>query len=527
MKLKLLFHQFDFLSKQPSLNAINQSRYRTTIGSLFSLIVIFTSLGFGLYFIIIFFKRKEINIVSTHETSNFYNGFNLSNTLFMFRYDFICYLNEESGDDDSLQTSVLSLTFVNTSYADPEQSYEIDVHYEPCSIDIIPETFRNKHSLPELSRYLCISPGQNITFNDNGIYHNYLYFSALSCSETFGHKNCKSKEYIENCYKETSPMFEIIIETDNTDHYNNSHPIQHSSYRIFDSKPPRYSIYDEVYFTVLNYETDNGYLFENIKSDRGIIINPGIIQYNFDINEGSAFSKAILHFGFSMNTLSMKYTRTYKKLQNVIADIGGIISLIDTIASFIVYIISKNYLYVEIANNVLSDKRIYQIKEKNNDSSFFQKSPSQKVSFSINDDASFNKDKSSLFPLNNYVNEKQNYPSDIKLNVTKGKGELKERKKQNFKLFTMIQMRDVFMYVIGKRVSKGGELFALSAKVTNESLSCEQLIKNDIYIQKIINSMSQKQKENYFTVKPEVIKEMEKKKLIAIIETNIIDCIMK
>ena len=445
----------------------------------------------------------------------------------MFHYDFICYLNDESGDDDSLQTSVLTLTFVNTSYANPEESYSIDVHYEPCSIDIIPETFRNKNSLPDISSYFCISPGQNITFNQNEKYKNYLYFSALSCSEKFGHKNCKSEEYIEKYYKQTSLMFEIIIETDNTDHYNQSHPIQPSSYRIYDSKPPRYSINDEVYFTVVNYETDTGYLFENIKRDRGIIIDPSIIHYSFDINEGSAFSKSILHFGFSMDTSSMRYTRTYAKLQNVIAEIGGIIKLIDSVASIIVYIISKNYLYVEIANNVISDKRIYQIKEKNNDSSFLQKSPSQKVSFSINDEASINKDKSSLFPLNNYVNEKQNYPSDIKLNVTKGKGVLKERKKPNFNLFNTIRMKDVFMYLIGKKLNKGGQLFALTAKVTNESLSCEQLIKNDMYIEKIINSMGQKQKEKYFTVKPELIKEMEKKKLIPIIETNIIDCIMK
>ena len=117
MKFRFLFNQFDFLSMQPSINVINQSRYRTTIGSFFSLIVIFSSLGFGIYFLINFFKRKEINLISIHETSNYFNGFNLSNTLFMFHYNFNCYLEDESVNDDSLQTSVLTVTFVTAGRA--------------------------------------------------------------------------------------------------------------------------------------------------------------------------------------------------------------------------------------------------------------------------------------------------------------------------------------------------------------------------------------------------------------------------
>ena len=57
-------------------------------------------------------------------------------------------------------------------------------------------------------------------------------------------------------------------------------------------------------------------------------------------------------------------------------------------------------------------------------------------------------------------------------------------------------------------------MIALSEKVTKESLGCEQLIKNNIHLQKMISSMNDKQKELYFHAKPELLKEMEKKMLV-------------
>ena len=52
-------------------------------------------------------------------------------------------------------------------------------------------------------------------------------------------------------------------------------------------------------------------------------------------------------------------------------------------------------------------------------------------------------------------------------------------------------------------------MIALSVKMTLESLSCEQLIKNNINLYKVINSMDDKQVDAFTNVKPELIKQME------------------
>lgn len=534
MAYKNVFYYVDFLSKQPSLCVFNHTRYLTLFGAILSLVVIFASFGFGLYFLLNFFKRKNINIVSIRETSGFHNGFNLSDTLFMFYYDYTCTIPDETDENNLLQTSVLTLSFMNSSYNDPELSTSIDVKFERCTLDIIPERFRNKN-LVDITDYYCISPGQNIIFDENDNFTNHLYFTALPCHSIFGHTNCKSASYIEQCYKEASPLFKLIIESDNTEHYNESYPIQPSTYKIYDSKPPKYSIYDEVYFTVLNYETDTGYLFENIKKDSGIIINPGTIKYNFDINESSPLAQAIIQIGFSMDkTGSKKYTRTYSNLQNIIADIGGIISLIQTIASMFVYLISKNYLFVEIANNVISDKAtfyptIYKSDNRllsinNNDSVILHlKSPHRK-SINIIADSCYSRDmKSNLNLLSKLSNEKiklSNEPSDINYCKTKSRGFLSTKDLSVVKrilplnLYERIKGADFFFFLMGIKSTKGAAMIALSEKVTKESLGCEQLIKNNIHLQKMISSMNDKQKELYFNAKPELLKEMEKKMLV-------------
>ena len=209
--------------------------------------------------------------------------------------------------------------------------------------------------------------------------------------------------------------------------------------------------------------------------------------------------------------------------------------MIQTIASMFVYLISKNYLFVEIANNVISDKAtfyptIYKSDNRllsinNNDSVILHlKSPHRK-SMNIIADSCYSRDmKSNLNLLSKLSNEKQlklsNEPSDINYCKTKSKGFLSTKDLSVVKrilplnLYERIKGADFFFFLMGIKSTKGAAMIALSEKVTKESLGCEQLIKNNIHLQKMISSMNDKQKELYFNAKPELLKEMEKKMLV-------------
>ena len=93
---------------------------------------------------------------------------------------------------------------------------------------------------------------------------------------------------------------------------------------------------------MINYETDTGYIFEDIKKDNGIYIDPGKIVYRKSVVEDISFypfAELLIEMDTSGN---QKYKRTYAKAQSIIANIGGIISIMQTIASICIFIFSQN-----------------------------------------------------------------------------------------------------------------------------------------------------------------------------------------
>ena len=48
-------------------------------------------------------------------------------------------------------------------------------------------------------------------------------------------------------------------------------------------------------------------------------------------------------------------------------------------------------------------------------------------------------------------------------------------------IFSMIKSKDYLLYIFGIKSTKGSLINELSERITHKSLSCEQLIKNNIY----------------------------------------------
>ena len=161
-----LIYQFDFLTLQPTLSIFHQSRYPTIYGTILSILVILCSIGFGLYFLINFFNRKDINLVSLQETSGYYNGFNLSDSLFLALVNYYCDDVDENGDSiiDGRNTLTLSGMYGRTSKHDAdseEYNYFYDVKFEPCTEEHLPLSYRYKNATPyPLSEFQCLAPGR-------------------------------------------------------------------------------------------------------------------------------------------------------------------------------------------------------------------------------------------------------------------------------------------------------------------------------------------------------------------------------
>ena len=85
--------------------------------------------------------------------------------------------------------------------------------------------------------------------------------------------------------------------------------------------------------------------------------------------------------------------------------------------------------------------------------------------------------------------------------------------RKNKQMSSHVTIKDFFFYSFGCKKSSGSQIIEVCEKITKESLSCEQIIKNNISIQKMITLMSPSQRKEFYEMKPDFIKELEKRNL--------------
>ena len=174
-------------------------------------------------------------------------------------------------------------------------------------------------------------------------------------------KYCKPKEEIVEYIKSSSINFQLIDQF--TDILNYTKPYRKYFYSISNG------LFEESYTTNhLNLNptkliSDEGTFFEYKKET---------LSYFFDLNEkvtsSSGDSGIYVAFYFWMQNRMQYYERVYEKVQDVLSDVGGLCSIVLTIAELINFLVSKyinlfdtqNYLN-EIENSKIYDKNILRL----------------------------------------------------------------------------------------------------------------------------------------------------------------------
>ena len=159
----------------------------------------------------------------------------------------------------------------------------------------------------------------------------------------------------------TLPFF-LDVESERIDHYNVNAPIQKDFFEI--QMSASFGSYYEsyVYYQIMSYETDAGYIFEYKKNNYGIYVDPSTFKQQSKIIDNPSYESGnnLLFITLYMYTNgSQKYFRSYKKIQNVIADIGGMLSVIQTIAAIIVNVVTGNLIFTHLSKKVIEDTSYY------------------------------------------------------------------------------------------------------------------------------------------------------------------------
>ena len=289
---KEIIYRIDFIGIKPQLRVLNYSRYH----SILSIIISIALIIFTVYFTInsiIQYKNRDPSVY-------YYKTIDQNKKQFLISDSFII-VQLKNFDKNLNDFSFSALYFdknklINYNVEPCEIGKNINLKYKELFENIL-NRFGNKKE-----DYYCID------FNNTNIdlYTEYKDNEKLESGVSIYLSFNRDKEIDSD---KTFFTLNIITEDDYTNHneYNGIIRSYHFE-KINIQKLYMYTRY--IYeFNFLNYESDNGYLFENIKTNNGVTFS----QINFEETDTERMFGGIFEIEFKLNPLHYDYyKRSYK-----------------------------------------------------------------------------------------------------------------------------------------------------------------------------------------------------------------------
>ena len=213
-------------------------------------------------------------------------------------------------------------------------------------------------------------------------------------NDTFYNFNtCKTNEYIDNIVNINKISSLITFLNQEVDIMNYTNPIKHRFISDSFSFNGGTFSFSNLKFQPLRINTHNGFFFDNIISDNSYYYEENDIK-NFETNISIYTS-----FHFWMQNKVQIFERSYKRIQNVFAEIGGIIKAITTLGSILNFFAMKYQTFIDIESIIYSKISGLQKHRNHHDNSFYNYKNNSFHSKNI-----FNKEKLSI-KIDNYLNK--------------------------------------------------------------------------------------------------------------------------
>ena len=525
MSLFNFIKNFDYLAPSQVLYIKGHKSFQTYIGAILSLLVFGLVFALGIYFFYKLISRENLYISIQEESHQINFTYNFSNSLFAFKINSDIELNENE--------IVFIVTYNELDLYNIKKK-KLNLEIEKCKEEKIDKSIKEIDKIKNISSFYCLVPSENAqikTILNKGI-DSFLNIEIYLCDNE-KNSSCKSNEEIINKLKGHLIEFYFITQTYYVNNYNYKNPLL-KSYEEEKIKLNLETITNITYFyEQLSYYSDNGIIFEEKKKYKGFIF-PTKTRYSINIRNN--FKNPLGSFLFYINrNQRQRYERKYQKLQEICAYIGGILSFLNFIGSFIVSAYNEQFFFYYIINWIFNDRKesikgnifhsalfpenyYKQSFNKNSNSSqiiFKQgnygnqmiklnRTPQQSKKNNIHiikkniDDNLGNLNKSNLnpsninFSYNNKVNNKISNTYITQFHHKKIKSMLNIPKLKLFDLLCTVCFID----------NPKAQFLNNCQELVFNTLSCEDIIKNSINFEKIIQICDFNEKEEYLSFFP-------------------------
>jgi hypothetical protein len=340
---------FDQASVSPGLFIRGKKRFITKFGTAMTILGYLTILGLSFYFLLTFFMNKSLNVLNYTEHAQINVTMNLTYTPFMFRL-----IDQRNNLIDWRVASIIPAAITrNISGAFVNQ-----LETEPCEFNVtVSDYYKNYLKDINISTLSCFNPNLNLTMfrvDQTEVYYNIYVVECVNSTDN--NNGCYPKDYIKRTISETIMFMNYYFPSDNINHLNQENPV--TSFYVTEDKRLSYDfLYTFIYyFTKVDYESDVGPVFEDIRRDEGF--TKDLTASTFVTNlQGfkTSFEGTFAIFQFRLiNNYSNKYIRSYEKFQSVIANIGGAANSIMVLVCIVTSFITEKMFHVSLSKYVVS-----------------------------------------------------------------------------------------------------------------------------------------------------------------------------
>lgn len=345
------FNTLDIYHKTFPLRIFGKENYKTKSGSILGIFAIIVIIAFSGIFLLDLFMRKNVMVVYNRNSSQI-PEIDLTNTAIMF------IVTDKLGKKIPME-GVYNLEVKLLEYTQDEKInrrlISSDIKFETCNYKKHSSEFGDMLTTLQYNEFFCISPGEQKKklYGKLGDWPNGFSLLGIYVNRCDPKKEkCKNNQEIDFLLSDF--VVGMVYWSYNIDHYNYQSPnlLKIENNGVF---PMSYSLLKCYFYNLVQvlYETDHGFIFENkskkdfyqFESQTVDVNMPGITT---DSNFASNSTLGYILFKCSENVSF--YYRSYGKVQNVLADIGGLIKAVLIISKLIYDFFTRKFIIYELAN---------------------------------------------------------------------------------------------------------------------------------------------------------------------------------
>ena len=436
------FEYCDIYSKQIGFFFNNKDKIGTNFGLFLTIIYIFISSFFFIFYLVNTLKRTNLNVYDSITYSQDIPITNINpNTLY-----FAFGLEDPKTSNRFIDETIY---FVKLLFFDREKikgefvtTNRIELESEPCKEEKFGEEYKNLFSPGELNNSYCL---KNFNLSLVGGYKfnkfSYLRIRIYPCiNSTENDNHCKPQDIIDNYIK--GGYFSILTKDIGLNPNNISYPVIYTLQDLYTTIDK--SMYRDfiLYYGITEIESDMGLFFEDIETKKYLQFRKEVQSFYFRDESEYYGGKAMCSIDFRLDELIYIQKRTYSKMQEAFSIIGGYMQLTTNIFSLISFLSNRVFPELKILNEIFNynfnKKKITMkirtlkdltIKHSFNNLYF----PSKKVNLDTNNLSQINiinNSGNSLIEIDNKISTHNNFINERKNSIF---NEVKKNEKENEK----------------------------------------------------------------------------------------------